>query len=113
MAKAVRGQKKATTIWLEAETGKVKLFRCMNCSIPVAEYTGNVVQVVPGNHPYTPSTIHRCKGTLKPPQGFGSVDSCTACNGRGYFIKGQEAFEECGMYYSFPALVHTKNPEFT
>ena len=113
MAKAVRGQKKVTTAWLEAEDGRVKLFRCFNCSHPVAEYTGTVVQIVPGGHPYTPSTIFRCKGTMKPPRHSNSVDFCEACNGRGYFVKGNDTFEQCGVEYSFPSLVSTKNPEFT
>ena len=89
----VRSNKKVTTVWLEPEeTGKIpqkKMFYCFNCRVAIIQYTGKVVTIVPGNHPYSPSTIIKCKGNVK---------------------KGSY-WEECGYFYCFVGSVFTKNPD--
>ena len=90
------GQKKVCTIWLEPEIegygDKVKMFFCFNCRIPIIEYRGNIMEIVPGGSPYNPSTILKCKGSVR---------------------KDDGTWEACGMYYSFVAAVYTKDPEYT
>lgn len=113
MGKPIAGQKKVTTVWLEPESGKTKLFKCFNCGLPLAEYTGDAIAIVPGAHPYIPSTTHKCRGMLKPMDTGTHVEQCVACNGRGYHYKSENPFEECGMYYTFAGTVMTRNPELT
>ena len=92
MSETQKGTKKPTTVWLESQGSEVKMFFCFNCRIPVLEYTGSVVQIVPGNSPYTPSTILKCKGNVQRRDG---------------------TWEACGMYYSFIDVIRTQNPELT
>ena len=96
MSTTAPGVKKPCTVWLEAEiegySDRKKIFFCFNCRIPIIEYTGNVMQVVPGSSPYTPSTILKCKGSVP--------------------TKDRD-WESCGMYYSFVDAVRTSNPEMT
>ena len=93
MSKAQQGQRKVTTVWLDAETegvgDKTTLFFCFNCRIPLIEYEGNVLTIVPGKSPYSPNTTQKCKGTVK--------------------LRNGE-WEECGMYYSFQGAIYTENP---
>ncbi len=97
MAKAVQGQKKITSVWLEGELNadgydKRKLFKCFNCGIPTIQYKGKVMTIVPGNTPYTPGTILKCKGNVRREDG---------------------TYEQCGMEFAFMGVVYTKNPEMT
>jgi len=91
MAKNLPTSKKPTTIWLEPEGGDTKMFFCFNCRIPIIEYNGSVMQIVPGHSPYTPGTVLKCKGSVQR-------------NGE---------WHECGMLYSFVGAIHTRNPEMT
>lgn len=88
--------KKVTSIWLEPEIDgyddKLKMFYCFNCRMPLIEYQGNIINIVPGRHPYTPSTVHKCKGSVQRKDG---------------------TWEECGMMYSFIGSAYTKIPEAT
>lgn len=90
--RAVRSQKKVTTVWLEPEktckSDWEKMFYCFNCRSPLIQYTGKVITIVPGDQPYEPSTIIKCKGNIK---------------------KGT-MWEECGYYFCFIATVFTKKP---
>ena len=90
MSKSLPGQKKITTVWLESEIGsggndKTKMFYCFNCRIPLIQYKGNVVTIVPGSQPYEPSTILKCKGNIPNANG---------------------TWEECGVHYSFAGTVY-------
>jgi hypothetical protein len=91
--RTVRGNKKVTTVWLEPENigsrPVEKIFFCFSCRVPLIQYTGKVVTVVPGDQPYEPSTILKCKGSVK---------------------KGN-IWEECGHYFCFVGSVFTKNPQ--
>lgn len=94
MGKASPSAKKPTTIFLEPEISgagdKVKMFFCFNCRIPLIEYTGKVITVIPGHHPYEPSTVLKCKGNVQKRDGI---------------------WETCGYYYSFIGSVYTRDPE--
>lgn len=96
MSKSAPGIKKITTVWLDAENegdgDKTKMFFCFNCRIPIIEYEGHIMQIVPGHSPYNPSTILKCKGSVQRRDG---------------------SWEECGLYYSFAGSVYTRNPEVT
>ena len=96
MANSIEGTRKPTTVWLEAENegegDKEKKFFCFNCRVPLLDYTGRIMQIVPGNSPYTPSTIIRCKGNVFRKDGI---------------------YEACGMAYSFVDVIRTQNPEMT
>ncbi len=96
MAKSLPSTKKITSVYLEPEVegegDKIKMFFCFNCKVPIIEYTGKVVTIIPGRTPYTPSTILKCKGSVQRRDGD---------------------WEECGIYYSFLGSVYTKNPEMT
>ena len=97
MAKTNPGQKKPTSIWLEAEmdgggSDLRKLFNCFNCKMPVIQYIGEVITIVPGKTPYSPGTILKCRGNVR------MEDS---------------SYERCGMEYIFQGVVYTKNPEMT
>lgn len=97
MGKPRKSRKKVTSVWLESEESnsaiessdyyKLKMFYCPSCRVPVIQYQGDVIRIVPGNHPYTPKTVIKCKGSLKDDDGI---------------------WEECGMYYSFMAVVNNK-----
>lgn len=91
MAKAVKSAKKVTSVFLESETRenrqRLKMFFCPNCRTPIAQYKGTYVTIVPGQHPYEPLTLHKCKGTFKNEEGD---------------------WEECGYFYSFVSVVQTK-----
>jgi hypothetical protein len=91
MSRTVTSVKKVTTVWLEAEEknsrNRLKMFHCVNCRSPVVQYRGDAIAIVPGNHPYEPMVIVKCKGTFK---------------------NEAEQWEECGYYYSFVSTVHTK-----
>ena len=98
MSQARKGQNKVCTIWLEPEIGingtdKMKMFYCFNCRIPILKYIGKVFSVIPGNAPYNPSTVLKCKGNVR------------------YEQEGE--WEECGMQYAFVAGVYTKNYQST
>ena len=93
--KPVKSTKKVTTVWLDAEVGyngndRKKMFFCFNCRVPLIEYRGDITQIVPGGSPYNPSTILKCKGSVK---------------------NEYQEWEECGQYYSFVASVQTKDPQ--
>lgn len=94
MSKARKGQKKPTSIYLEAENqgdiDKIKLFFCFNCRIPLIEYKGRVATIVPGDTPFKVGTMLKCKGNVQLRDG---------------------TWEECGMYYGFHGIVYTLNPE--
>lgn len=96
MGKNLPGIKKVCTVWLEAENegyeDKLKMFFCFNCRIPIIEYTGKVMQLVPGGSPYTPSTVLKCKGSVQRRDG---------------------SWEDCGMFYSFIDSVRSENPKIT
>lgn len=98
MGKSAKGIKKPVTVWLEPEKegedyqDKVKLFFCYNCRIPLIEYQGNVMTIIPGRSPYTPATVLKCKGSVQ---------------------IGTDEWEECGMFYSFVGSVYTKFPKET
>ncbi len=93
--KASSSQVKVTTVWLEAEGDNEvyiwRLFHCINCRIPLIEYNGNVVSIVPGDQPYKPATRLECKGkTWRDDHPF-----------------------DCGMIYVFMGTSYTQNPEQT
>ena len=92
MARPEKGTKKVTSVWLEPEIegqrDKIKMFYCYNCRVPLIQYTGNIATIVPGRQPYEPSTILKCKGSIRRDSGD---------------------WEECGQYFSFVAAVYTKN----
>ena len=96
MSKSAPSSRKVCTIWLDSENegygDKRKMFFCFNCRIPIIEYEGNVIQIVPGGSPYTPNTVLKCKGSVQRRDGD---------------------WEECGMFYSFASVVYTRNPELT
>ena len=97
MAKPEKSQKKVTTVWLESEVGargndKTKMFFCFNCRIPLIQYTGGIMTVVPGGAPYIPSTVLKCKGNVQNSDG---------------------TWEECGQLYSFVGSIYTKDPQLT
>lgn len=96
MGKAIPSTRKPTAVFLEAEVegekDKIKMFFCFNCRIPLIEYTGRVILIVPGRVPFEPSTVLKCKGNVKRRDG---------------------TFEECGYFYSFIGTVYTKIPETT
>jgi len=98
MGRPSKGTKKPVSVWLEPEKegegfqDKVKMFYCYNCRIPLIEYQGNVVSIIPGRSPYTPATILKCKGSVQ---------------------VGAGEWEECGIYYSFVGVVYTKFPKGT
>lgn len=98
MGKPAKGTRKPVTIWLEPEKededhqDKIKLFYCFNCRIPLIEYQGNAMSIIPGRSPYTPATILKCKGSKQ---------------------IGTGEWEKCGMYYSFVGVVYTKFPKGT
>ena|SRR3990167_786899 len=97
MGQSLKTMKKVCTIWLDAEIGeggydKDKMFFCFNCRVPLIEYSGNVMSAVPGKAPYEPSTVLKCKGSVR--------------NGNGEWM-------ECGMYYVFKEAVYTKNLQMT
>ena len=92
MPKPLKSEKKVTSVWLAAEKDPkgeyiLKLFRCFNCSVPVVQYQGDAIRVVPGYHPYTPKTVLKCKGNTKNENGV---------------------WEECGIYYCFMGVADTK-----
>lgn len=84
MSKSLKGTAKVTSVWLSAEKNgrgyKVEMFKCFKCSIPVIQYEGDIIRLVPGNSPYLPKTILKCKGSYKNDQG---------------------EWEECSMRYEF------------
>lgn len=85
MSRALTSRKKVTTVWLEGDytshgNDRVRIFTCFNCGKHVIKYRGNVIQVVPGDHPYTPATETKCTGNIRNEDGV---------------------WEECGQYYSF------------
>ena len=88
------GQKKTCTVWLEPEVegegDKQKMFYCFNCRIPIIQYRGTIATIVPGNQPYTPNTIIKCKGSLQTRDGV---------------------WEECGQYYVFMGAAYSRDPE--
>jgi len=94
MSKSAPGIKKSVVIWLDSENeafgDKRKMFFCFNCRIPIIEYEGDAIQIVPGGSPYIPNTTLKCKGSVQRRDG---------------------TWENCGMYYTFAGLVHTRNPE--
>lgn len=94
MAKEKTGTKKVCTIWLESEVegtrDKLKMFYCFNCRVPICQYRGAMIQVIPGGTPYEPYSEHKCKGNVRNTYG---------------------EWETCGMYYIFASTVFTKNPE--
>lgn len=95
MGKATPGQKKCTTVWLESEIGsagndRLKMFYCFNCRIPLLQYSGRIMTVVPGSQPYEPGAVIKCKGNV--PNQYGG-------------------WEECGHYFSFVGSVYTRAPE--
>lgn len=95
MSKSKEGQQKICSVWLDAEidddgTDKIKLFFCFNCRVPLIEYEGRVITIVPGNTPYTPSTLLQCKGSVK---------------------KRNGEWETCGMFYSFMGSIYTQLKE--
>jgi len=95
MARPIEGQKKVTTVWLEPEIGdggedKTKFFYCFNCRIPVFQYVGNVVTLIPGGVPYEPYTEHKCKGSVMTKNG---------------------TYQVCGHYYIIAGTVYTTRPE--
>lgn len=96
MSKPLAGQKKVTTVWLETEErsfkNRLKFFHCFNCRIPVFQYKGNVVSIVPGAVPYEPYSEHKCKGNVLIENGV---------------------YEQCGQFYIIAGVVHTENPEMT
>jgi hypothetical protein len=96
MGKPIPGQEKVTTVWLEPEIGpdgdRTKMFFCFNCRIPLIQYVGDVVTIVPGGSPYQPSTVLKCKGSVQTPDG---------------------SWEACGHKYCFISAVYTKNPSMT
>lgn len=81
--------KKVTTVWL-SEGGKnldnLKMFYCPNCRTPVVQYQGDVITLVPGNAPYTPRTIIKCRGDHKV----------------------GDKWIKCNMYYSFADVVRSE-----
>lgn len=94
MGKSAPSTKKVCTVWLESEVegqrDKTKMFFCFNCRVPLIEYEGSVIQVVPGSSPYTPNTSLKCKGSVQRRDG---------------------EWETCGMFYTFASIVYTQNPE--
>jgi len=91
MSKSAPSIRKPTTVWLEGSSEK-KMWFCPNCRIPLIEYEGNVIQIVPGGSPYSPSTSLKCKGSVQ---------------------KRDGTWEECGAFYTFLGVVFTKNPQMT
>jgi len=90
MGKPQKSKKKVTSVWLESERTKgggykLKMFNCPNCRIPVVQYQGEVIRILPGNHPYTPKTVLKCKGSTKDEFGV---------------------WRECNTYYSFMGVVN-------
>ena len=67
------------------------MFFCFNCRVPILQYTGEVAQIIPGNHPYTPATVVKCKGNVR-------------------FENG--TWEECGVFYTFVSAVYSKTHEY-
>lgn len=65
--KPIKTHKKVTTIILEEDElngeGIEQMWYCPNCRSPVLQYKGSVMHIVPGMHPYEPSTKIKCKGT--------------------------------------------------
>ncbi len=92
MGRSAPGQKKVTTVWLEEEAmSGHRMFFCPNCKIPVVKYKGRISKIIPGNTPYEPYTLLKCKGTVRREDG---------------------EWENCGQHYVFQFGIQTKNPEF-
>ena len=91
MGRPAPSYKKLTTVILEAEKiqgeDRHNMFYCYNCRTPVIQYQGDILHVVPGQHPYEPSTVIKCKGNRKNEAGV---------------------WEECGYYFSFLSTVYSK-----
>jgi len=89
--KPLKTHKRVITVILEEDElnneGIPHMFYCFHCRIPVLQYTGSVMHVVPGMHPYEPSTALKCKGTA--------------------FNNGGNR-EECNHYYAFLSTVKIK-----
>lgn len=84
-------EKKVVTVWLDPdslEDDRLKMFFCFNCRTPLIEYSGNVTQIVPGEHPYEPKTVLKCSGK----------------------VWHRDLAEQCGVFYAFMGNVQTKNP---
>lgn len=100
--KTLKSHKKVITVWLEPEIiegeNREKIFFCFSCRIPLVQYTGRVTSIIPGDHPYEPATILKCKGNVKQ----------EVKDNNGMVIKSE--WRECGNYYSFVSSVFTKNP---
>ena len=75
---------------MEGFSDKPKMFFCFNCRVPVIQYRGDVQTIIPGNQPYTPNTIIRCRGSIQRPDGV---------------------WEECEQHYVFMGAAYSKNPE--
>ena len=92
--KALVTPHKITTVYLNEDEvngeGIPHMFHCFNCRVPIIQYIGHVLHVLPGMHPYEPSTVIKCKGVV-------------------FNYKGQP--EECNYYYSFLGSVKTKRDE--
>ena len=89
MGKPQKTKKKAAAIWLESEKSRgggyrLKMFNCPDCRVPVVQYQGEIIRIVPGDHPYTPKIVIKCKGSLKDEFGV---------------------WKECNTYYSFIGVV--------
>jgi hypothetical protein len=135
MAKPEPGQKKVETIWLDAEIStngepKTKLFRCPNCGLPIVEYTGEIVRIIPGLHLYNPSIIIKCKGSVPVNIKYKEYFIVKSLQEKGIMQKEDlsqlskqaatyssdediDRWEECGCYYSFVASVYTENSQST
>lgn len=96
MPKAQSGTKKVITVWLTSEnegySDKKRMFFCFNCRVPIIEYEGDVISMVPGGSPYSPSTALKCKGSVRRKDGD---------------------WEFCGNYFVFVGSVQTQRPENT
>lgn len=91
MGKNLPNQKKVTTIWLEPTVNSsLNMFWCFNCRSPVCQYHGDVVNIIPGNTPYSPHTLHECKGSFK---------------------DENNNWKKCGYFFVFMASVTTENPQ--
>jgi hypothetical protein len=91
MSHTQASDKKVMTVWLQAEEkntrNRLKMFHCVNCRTPIVQYRGDAILLLPGNHPYQPMVVIKCKGS---------------------FRNEDDNWEECGYYYSFISTVHTK-----
>ena len=47
----------------EEQGGHLRMFFCFNCQTPNFQYQGKIVQIIPGNLPYTPRIVLKCRNS--------------------------------------------------